>query len=225
MTYPPYDRSPSWSPTPPHPLPPPTGYWQVTPWAPTPPKRSAAVRWLVGGLLALVVAGGTAAILLLPDRTSGVLADPPGHGVPAASNTPTSEPRSVPAPPSECLVECGDRTTPGGSATEAHYSGSDDTAESFVQDIASGDVAGAHAALCGAGKSEFPTPEELLSDFDATFGISEITGARLTGVHAADATADAVVFALQTDVGDITVEVYVVQEGSALAVCGYDYAG
>jgi len=41
-------------------------------------------------------------------------------------------------------------------------------------------------------------------------------------VYAADTTVDAVVFELRTDAGGVLVAVYIVEEVSSLAVCGYD---
>lgn len=134
-----------------------------------------------------------------------------------------SPPREVPTPPTDCLVECADPDPPGGpDAQPANYTRSDEAALGFVQALAGGDPARAHAALCGPGLSRFATPEDLVADFYATFGITMIAGADLTGVYAADSTADAAVFELQTDSGDPVVEVYVVQEGASLTVCGYD---
>lgn len=196
---------------------------------PAPARRTGVLSWVIGGLLVLLVVTGVGVVLLLQDETPGVVADPPSQGEPGnpgGVDTPEPDRREVPSPPSDCLVECNEPDSPGGPGSpdtgESNYTGSDDAAVDFVQDIANGDSLSAHSALCGVGKSRFPTPEELVADFYATLGFSTITGARLTDVYAADATVDAVVFELRTDTGDVLVEVYIVEEGSSLAVCGYD---
>lgn len=196
-------------------------------WAPpSAPARPASLPWLIGGLVALLVAGGIGLVFLLQDDATGLVADPPMQSDPGTGNGPVADPRPVPSPPTDCLVECTDADAPSGSdppdTEAANYTGSDDAAVGFVEAIANGDVVGAHEALCGAGKNRFPTPEDLVADFYATFGFTTITGARLTDIYAADSSADAVVFELETDAGDVVVEVYIVEEGSSLMVCGYD---
>ena len=189
------------------------------------PTSSLVLPWLIVGLVALVVAGGIGLVLLLRDDASVVVADPPAQSDPGNENAPVPEPRVVPSPPTDCLVECTE--APGGPAPdtgEVNYAGSEDAAVGFVEAIATRDSVSAHAVLCGAGKNRFPTPEELLTDFYATLGFTTITGASLTDVYAADSTADAVVFALATDAGEVVVEVYIVEEDSTLTVCGYDIA-
>lgn len=189
------------------------------------PTSSPILPWLVVGLVALLVAGGIGLVFLLQDDASAMMADPPTQSDPD-ENAPVPEPREVPSPPSNCLVECTE--APGGPAPDTgevvNYAGSEDAAVGFVEAIATGDSVSAHAVLCGAGKSRFATPEELLSDFYATLGITTITGASLTDVYPADSTADAVVFELTTDAGDVVVEVYIVEEDTMLTVCGYDFA-
>jgi len=184
---------------------------------------------MIGGLLALLVLTGIGVVLLLQNDAPGVLADPPTQGdpgIPDDVNAPATDPREVPSPPSDCLVECNEPAAPGGSDAPdnagTNYTGSGGAAVDFVQAIANGDSTSAHTALCGIGKSRFPTPEELVADFYATLGFSTITGARLTDVYAVDSSSDAVVFELQTDAGEVLVEVYVVEEESSLTVCGYD---
>lgn len=121
--------------------------------------------------------------------------------------------------------ECTRTPSPSdGSDAGVHYSGSDDAAAAFLQEIANGDAAAAHNALCGAGKNRFPTPVERLADFYTTLGISQVSGASLTHVHVADEVSDAVVFELETGGGIVTAEVYIVEEVSSLTVCGYDVA-
>ncbi len=234
MSYPMYGHHPPDAPTPlPYRLPPPNGQQQLRPrpmptWGPPPaPPRSSSLPWLFGGLVALLIAGGIGLGLLLQNDFTRVVADPPTQSIPGGDDVDTgSESRQVPSPPSDCLVECTDPEPPDGpdaaDTGDANYSGSDAAATGFVQAIADGDVISAHEALCGAGKNRFATPEELIADFYATLGFTTITGARLTDVYAADSSADAVVFELETDVGDLDVEVYIVEEGSSLTVCGYD---
>lgn len=165
-------------------------------------------------------------MLLLQHDSTRLMADPPIQSDPGSGGGGTgSASREVPGPPTDCLVECNSENPGGPDAPdtgEANYSGSDAAATGFVQAIADGDVIDAHEALCGAGKNRFSTPEELVADFYATLGFTVITGARLTDVYAADSSADAVVFELETDAGDLDVEVYIVEEGSSLTVCGYD---
>lgn len=195
---------------------------------PAPARRSAVLSWVIGGLLALLVVTATSVALLLQADAPGLVADSLAPGDPGNAgnaNAPEPDPREVPSPPSDCLVECNEPDAPAGPEASdtggINYTGSEDAAVDFLQAIANGDSRSAHSALCGSGKSRFPTPEELVADFYATLGFSTITGARLTEVYAADSTADAVVFELQTDAGDVLVEVYVVQEESSLTVCGY----
>lgn len=196
--------------------------------APTQAKTTLLLPWLLAGLVALLVADGISLVLLLDNDAPGVLADPPTQGAPGNGDAPAPEPRAVPSPPTDCLVECDESDAPGGGegsdTGEANYTGSPDAAISFVEAIANGDSVSAHQALCGDGKTLFATPEELIADFYATFGFTRITGARLTDVYAADSTADAVVFDLATDAGDVVVEVYIVEEASSLTVCGYDFS-
>lgn len=221
MTYPTY------GPVIPTPSP---GYEPIGSWAPPPPlrprKRSRTLLWSLSALLSLMVAA-LSAVLLLQDHPSRTVADPPAQSEPPGVDSPPPHPRPVPGPPSDCLVECTQAPAEDGTETGAgvHYGGSVDAAAAFVQDIANGDMSSAHDALCGAGKNRFPTPDELIADFYSTFGITEITGASLTDVYPADDVADAVVFDLQTDAGDVTAAVYVVEEASSLTVCGYDVAG
>lgn len=238
MTYPTYE--PGFPPPPPPPPPPYVqspypygpqrpGYAPMTSWAPplpqpAPRKVPNSLPWLVAGLLALLVAAAISVVVFLQDPSPAVVADPPAQTTPSTEDGPVADPRPLPSLPSDCLVECSQAPGPGDPETGAHYSGSGDAATAFVQDIAHGDVNRAHAALCGEGKTQFPTPEDLVEDFYATFGISEITAATLTGVHAADDLTDAVDFELQTDVGKVTVEVFIVEEASSLTVCGYDLA-
>ncbi len=199
-------------------------------WGPPPaPPRPSSLPWLIGGLVALLIAGGIGLVLLLQSDSTRLVADPPTQSDPGNGGGDTgSDSRRVPGPPTDCLVECTETDTPGGpdapDTGEANYTGSDAAATGFVQAIADGDVVNAHEALCGAGKNRFSTPEELVADFYATLGFTVITGARLTDVYAADSSADAAVFELETDVGDLTVEVYIVEEGSSLTVCGYGTA-
>lgn len=198
------------------------------PCPPTPTRRTLLQAWIIGFLLALLLATGIGIVLVLTDDSSGV-ADPPTQGAPGApdnpansGNGPAADPREVPSPPTDCLVECTGPEGPDGSpAPDGNYAGSDDAAADFLQAIVNDDSVSAHSSLCGAGINRFPTPEDLVADFYATLGFSTITGARLTDVYAADSTLDAVVFDLETDIGDVLVEVYVVEEESALTVCGY----
>jgi len=233
MSYPMYGHHPPDAPPPlPYRLPPPNGQQHLRPrpiptWGPPPaPPRPSSLPWLIGGLVALLVAGGVGLVLLLQNDFTRVVADPPTQSDPGSGGGGTgSASREVPGPPTDCLVECNSEN-PGGpeapDAGEANYARSDAAATGFVQAIADGDVISAHEALCGAGKNRFSTPEELVADFYATLGFTVITGARLTDVYAADSSADAVVFELETDAGDLDVEVYIVEEGSSLTVCGYD---
>jgi len=217
MTYPTYNRG---FPQPPPQRPP---FW--APAMPPPPKKQAIQLWLIAALLSLLVTLGIGLAFVLHDEPGAVVLQSPtqsqsGNG--QQGNEPT-EPRSVPTAPADCLVECT-QVPPASDESDAdvHYSGSDDAAAAFLQDIADGDATSAHNALCGAGKNRFPTPDELLADFYATLGISQVSGARLSDVHAADEVSDAVVFELDTDVGAVTAEVYIVEEASSLTVCGYD---
>jgi len=203
------------------------------PWTEPPPARRTALPWLIGGLVALLVAGGIGLVfLVVKDEGAGLVADPPAQSAPdngyGNQDGPAVDPRPVPSAPTDCLVECSETDAPGGPDSpdpgESNYTGSDDAAVRFVQAIADGDVDVAHDALCGAGKTRIATPEELVADFYATFGFTRISGARLTEVYPADSEADAVVFELETDAGDVVVEVYIVEEGSSLAVCGYDFS-
>lgn len=204
--------------------------------APAPAKRSL-LPWLIVGLAALLVASGIGLVILIKDDAPGVMADPPTRDAPGNPDAPGNgdvaepDPREVPSPPTDCLIECtesdpsNEPDTPDTPDTgEANYSGSEDAAVSFVEAIANRDSVSAHATLCGDGKTRFVTPAALLADFYATFGITTITGARLTDVYPADSTVDAVVFELTTDAGDVVAEVDIVEEGSALTVCGYAFS-
>lgn len=197
-------------------------------WGPPASAKPTALPWLIGGLVAILIAGGIGLLFLLNDEDTELVADPPIQSDPGNGDGdgPVSDSRPVPSPPTDCLVECTDADAPGGSDTpdteEANYAGSSEAAVGFVEAIANGDVVDAHESLCGAGKIRFATPEELVADFYATLGFSTITGARLTDVYAADASADAVVFELETEAGEVVAEVYIVEEGSSLTVCGYD---
>jgi len=105
---------------------------------------------------------------VLTDDSPGV-ADPPAQGAPGApdnpanpGNGPAADPREVPSPPPDCLVECTGPEGPDGSpAPDGNYTGSDDAAADFVQAIANGDSVSAHSALCGSGMSRFPKESAL----------------------------------------------------------------
>ncbi len=221
MTYSMYDsgqsspppRPPQWAP----PLP------AARP-APRHGRKRAVQLWLIGALASLLVTLGIGLAVVLTKDPAQVLAEEPTQSAPGDDES-QSDDRPLPSVPADCLVECtAAQPAPDGTGGEANYSGSVDAAVTFVQDIAAGNVAAAHEVLCGEGKNEFPTPADLMDDFYTTLGVSAITGVKLTGVHAADDFSDAVVFELRTDVGDITADVFIVEEAYSLTVCGYDVA-
>lgn len=204
------------------------GYRPQPQWQ-QPPAKRGFLPWLLLGLVALVVAGGVTTVALVAgDDPAPVAEDQPGGPVPADMPAGTPDDSDGDSgggvEPEDCFINCDpeDADTEDTDTGEANFADSDVIALSFVEAFANGDAATAYSLICSAGMGLFPTPDALAQDFYGTLGFTTIDGGDLVDVAAADSSSDVAEFVLQTDAGDVTFSVVIVEEAGARLVCGYE---